>query len=81
MQPKAVRVGVLRLEVLATTDEPGVACLRIWHRGNMHAIGYCAPDDPAADVDGYVVLTNCTRVELENLAEAINMYLEAFNAR
>ena len=76
MQPKAVRVDVSRLEVLATTDEPDVACLRIWQRGNVHALGYCSPEDPDADVDGYVVLTNCTRAELENLAEAINMYLE-----
>lgn len=77
MQPKAVRVDVSRLEVLATTDDPAVACLRIWQRGNVHAIGYCASEDQDADVEGYVVLTNCTRVELENLAEAIGMYLEA----
>lgn len=77
MQPKAVRVDVSRLEVLATTDDPGNACLRIWQCGNRHIIGYCEPDDPDADADGYVVYTSCTRVELENLAEAINMYLEA----
>lgn len=77
MQPKAVRVDASRLEVIATSDQPDVACLRIWQRGGVHALGYYDPADPDAAMSGYVTLTNCTRVELENLAEAINMYLEA----
>jgi len=76
VRPKAVRVDASRLEVLAATDAPDVACLRIWQNGGVHTIGYYEPDDPDAAMSGYVTLTNCTHTELENLVEAINMYLE-----
>ena len=76
-QPRAVLVNESKPEVLVTTDTPGAAGLRIWQSDGIHILGYYNPRDPDAAKSGYVTLTGCTRTELENLAEAISMYLEA----